>query len=67
MTKIEQYNAPPPYESSLDEDPQRRNDWHCLLENQIAEKMGKDEIIFIYCNKRKRSEKKDREEKKEKS
>ncbi|EJW83079.1 hypothetical protein WUBG_06009 [Wuchereria bancrofti] len=37
--------TPPPYESSLDEDPQRRNDWHCLLENQVND-TRQDGAIF---------------------
>ncbi|EFO21033.2 hypothetical protein LOAG_07455 [Loa loa] len=44
-TKPVTYEAPPPYESSLDEDPQRRNDWHCLLENQVND-TRQDGAIF---------------------
>lgn len=29
------YEAPPPYDCSYEQDPQRRNDWHCLLENEV--------------------------------
>uniref|UniRef100_A0A915BFZ8 Uncharacterized protein n=1 Tax=Parascaris univalens TaxID=6257 RepID=A0A915BFZ8_PARUN len=34
-TKPIVYEAPPPYECSFTEDPQRRNDWRCLLENEV--------------------------------
>uniref|UniRef100_A0A8R1XXB4 Uncharacterized protein n=1 Tax=Onchocerca volvulus TaxID=6282 RepID=A0A8R1XXB4_ONCVO len=44
-TKPVTYEAPPPYESSLNEDPQRRNDWHCLLENQVND-TRQDGAIF---------------------
>ncbi|VDM38497.1 unnamed protein product [Toxocara canis] len=27
--------TPPPYECSFTDDPQRRNDWRCLLENEV--------------------------------
>ncbi|VDK75703.1 unnamed protein product [Litomosoides sigmodontis] len=44
-TKPATYEAPPPYECSLIDDPQRRNDWHCLLENQVND-TRQDGTIF---------------------
>ncbi|VDN04905.1 unnamed protein product [Thelazia callipaeda] len=39
-------DTPPPYESSFNQDPQRRNDWHCLLENEMNNTRQDNEAMF---------------------